>query len=84
VETGSFERLADFTEQAAAIGIGLPNQQAIDRIHPKADTFHVKRGNGPAERFRRLDELAVIGINRQGSQLREQFVEFRESRGSLL
>ena len=66
LEAGGFEVAAQLLEERAAVGgIAHVLEEAIDRVHPEADAFHVKRRHGAAERFGFVDEPGAVGVSRQ-------------------
>ena len=85
VESAGFEIVAKLFEKGPGLArVARELKQAVHRVHPKADGFHVKGRDGAAKGLGFLDDLFARGSERKSGQERQQAIEGRQrGRGSF-
>ena len=83
MKSGVFQRLSQMLEPCSRVRLIATNpEQAIDRMHAKADGFHVEGGNRASQGLRFLHQLIAMGIG-QRRQSRQQVINRGQRRSRM-
>jgi hypothetical protein len=85
VKSGGFKGRAQFFEDLSRkrrIRIASALQLPINVVHPEADGFHVKRGDGAPKRFTFFEYSLGVFSGGETAQDRQKLVELGQCRAS--